>query len=137
MTRSSFAAIARPDRRIAGAASAMASAARLLILIVMFHSLPGLVCRIQITSQLGNRNQAFIRFTLHAIPERLAEDWCFKLEHIAGFGPEARSIAQQRRAEEIAMQIAGPAEHRIFEVMMFEIGEGMRHVRLARQEVVL
>jgi hypothetical protein len=34
----------------------------------------------------------------------------------------------------VDMQVAGLAEDRIFEVMVFQIGEAVRHVRLTRQE---
>src|SRR5437868_4247610 len=66
---------------------------------------------------------------LEGIAQRQAEIGAVDLEHIALFGPDAVGEGQGRGAEHMDMDIARLAEELIFEVMMLEIGEAVRHVR--------
>ena len=47
---------------------------------------------------------------------------------------DAFAEGQGGGAEEMHMDVAGPAEQLIFEMVRLEIGDGVRHVLLARQE---
>src|SRR4051812_21995059 len=58
----------------------------------------------------------------------------FDLEHIAWLSRHAIGERKRRRAEEMHMHVAGPAEQRILEVVMFEVPDRVRHVGLAREE---
>jgi hypothetical protein len=55
-------------------------------------------------------------------------------EHVARLGLDAAGEGQGRRAEGVDVDIARPAEPVVLEMMRLEVGDGVRHVRLACEE---
>src|SRR5690606_14828105 len=68
------------------------------------------------------------------VDQRIAEWLGGNLEPVASFRLNTFREGQGRRAEEVNMNVARTAEQLIFEMVMFQIGDGVRHVRFARQE---
>src|SRR3546814_7904933 len=56
------------------------------------------------------------------------------LEHIALARLDPLAERQGRGAEEMDMHVAGAAEQAIFEMMVLEVGDAVRHIRFARQK---
>ena len=71
---------------------------------------------------------------MQRIAHRQGEGRGGDFEHIAFLRCDAIAERQRRRAEEMDMDVAGTAEQVIFEMMMFQIGEAVRHIAFARQE---
>ncbi|OJH16951.1 hypothetical protein BLX88_20975, partial [Bacillus obstructivus] len=59
---------------------------------------------------------------------------CFDFKDVAILCLDAIGEGQCCGSEHVDMDIAGLAENRIFEMMMFEIGNGVGHVVFTRQE---
>jgi hypothetical protein len=62
--------------------------------------------------------------------KRLSAD----LEDVARLRLNARGEAQGGRAEKVTVHVARAAEARVFEVVVFQVGERVGHVGLAGQE---
>src|SRR5215211_1454560 len=70
----------------------------------------------------------------HSVAQRPAELRDRYLEHVVRPRSHALGNAQSCSAEEMDVYIARPAKQVIFEVMVFQIGNGMRHIGLAAHE---
>jgi hypothetical protein len=55
------------------------------------------------------------------------------LNDVTGLGLKPLLTAQYACTEEMNVDIAGPAKHRIFEMMMFQVRDRMAHVFFAGQ----
>src|SRR3546814_6738429 len=58
----------------------------------------------------------------------------FDLEHVAGLRLDTLAERQRRGAEKMDVDIAGAAEAGIFEMVVFEVADRVRHIRLTRDE---
>ena len=56
------------------------------------------------------------------------------LEAVAGLGLDPVGAAQDGRAQEVAVDVAGAAEQVVLEQVVLHVGQGVGHVRLAGQE---
>src|SRR4029078_11655985 len=74
---------------------------------------------------------------LQGIVERKSELSSFDLEYIPGFGPDAGGEGERRRSEGVDVDVARPAEIVVFEMVGFEIRDGLVHVGLAGQKRLL
>src|SRR5438105_9728028 len=74
---------------------------------------------------------------LQAIDERRSEGRRLDLPALAGLDPDAVGEAERRGAEEMHVHIARPAEQRVLEVMVLEVRDRVRHVRLAAEKRLL
>ena len=72
-----------------------------------------------------------------AIAQRQRERRGRDLEDVAFLGLDAVGEGQGRGAEEVDVDVAGAAEQGIFEMVVLEVGEAVRHVRLAGEERLL
>ena len=71
------------------------------------------------------------------IAQRNTEIGNLYFEHISFFGLDAIGKGKCRRSEHVDMNVTRLPKKIVFEVMVFEIGEGVRHVVFARQEFFL
>ncbi len=65
---------------------------------------------------------------LERISQRTAKHWYVNFENIAIQRTNIRAKAHGVGAEEVDMDISGTPKAFVFEVMMFEIGDRMRHM---------
>src|SRR3546814_16420633 len=68
------------------------------------------------------------------VADRQRERRGLDLEHIALARLDPLAERQGRGAEEMDMHVAGAAEQAIFEMMVLEVGDAVRHIRFARQK---
>src|SRR5947209_4654172 len=74
-------------------------------------------------SQLGDGDQSLVRHRHHPVAQRLAECLCLDFILVPGSRLDAGGVAHHRRSEEIGVQVARPAVHRVAEMEVFEIGD--------------
>src|SRR5690606_19312947 len=68
------------------------------------------------------------------VAQRPAEEGRRDFEHVAHGRLDAIRTAQRAGPVEIDMHVSRPAKSDIFEMMMLQIGDGVAHIRLAREE---
>src|SRR6185312_2785982 len=73
----------------------------------------------------------------HGVAQRAAEGGHVDLEAVADARLDALGRTQDRCTEVVGVGVAGPAEHRIAEMIVLEIADRVRHVGLAAQELAL
>ena len=71
-----------------------------------------------------------IRRNLERIAQRLAKQRHVNFKHVTVFRLEAIPKADAIRSKEVDVDIARAAEEIVFEVVVFQVGHGMAHVRL-------
>src|SRR5690606_23901641 len=83
------------------------------------------------------RRGLFLGLGFAAIAQWQREGCSLDLEDVAGLRFEPIGKARGGGAEEMHVYVTGAAEQRIFEVVMLEVGDGVRHVAFAGQEWLL
>src|SRR4051812_40810394 len=74
---------------------------------------------------------------LERVAQRLAEVRALDLEHVPRLAAHSGSEAERRSPEEVQVHAAGPAEHRILEVVVLETADAVGHVALTALELPL
>src|SRR3546814_10093133 len=79
----------------------------------------------------------FFCFTQKTAYEMRISDWSSDVcssDLVAGLRLDTLAERQRRGAEKMDVDIAGAAEAGIFEMVMFEVADRVRHIRLTRDE---
>ena len=67
----------------------------------------------------------------------MAKPWSRDFKTVAGLGYDACIPAQRGGAEEVAVHIARPTEDAVLKMMMFQAGNGVRHMIFPGQKWLL
>ena len=64
------------------------------------------------------------------VPQWPTEWWRRNLENVAGSSTNSGRGTEHRRTEKVTMHITGSTECSVFEVMVLDVGNAVRHIRL-------
>ena len=68
------------------------------------------------------------------IPQWTTKTWSRNFEAVAGLGNDTRIAAQGSGTEKVAVDVAGLSEQLIFEMVMLQIADRVRHTLFTGQE---